>query len=132
MTYRYSRSSQDKLATCDQQLITLFSFVIKFRDCTIAWGHRNQQEQNRIYIQGASKVKWPHSDHNKLPSRAVDAYPYIDGAVSFDRDQCINFAGFVQGLAAFMDIPLGWGGDWDQDFNIKEHKLQDLGHFYLL
>jgi len=67
-----------------------------------------------------------------MPSLAVDAYPYIDGAISFDREQCLVFAGFVIGLAGGMGIKIRWGGDWDGDHNLREHSLSDLGHFELV
>jgi len=130
--YKFSKRSQNALDSCHEDIKSIFGEVIKHRDCTIVWGFRDRDQQGDLFRRGLSQKKWPHSDHNKTPSRAVDAYPYINKAVSFDREQCINFAGFVQGIAAIQGIALGWGGDWDRDHNLAEHKLSDLGHFYLL
>ena len=30
-----------------------------------------------------------------------------------------------------MDINLRWGGDWDQDTEVKDNRFDDLGHFEL-
>lgn len=130
--YRYSKRSQQRLATCHPALQSLFSAVILYRDCTIACGHRDKDDQERAFKSKSSRVRWPASSHNKLPSQAVDAYPYIDGSVSFDREQCLVFGGFVLGMSKIMGIDIRWGGDWDGDHNIKEHSLQDLGHFELI
>jgi peptidoglycan L-alanyl-D-glutamate endopeptidase CwlK len=39
-------------------------------------GHRGQEAQDTAFKQGASKLKWPNSKHNKTPSLAVDIAPY--------------------------------------------------------
>lgn len=130
--YRYSQRSQQQLSTCHPALQSLFGTVIMYRDCTIVCGFRNRDDQDHLYQQKLSYVRWPGSKHNCMPSQAVDVYPYISGSVSYDKDQCLVFGGFVMGLASGLGIKIRWGGDWDGDHNLKEHSLQDLGHFELV
>ena len=47
----------------------------------IVCGHRNKEDQNKAFAEGKSKLKWPKGKHNKLPSQAVDAAPYISGNI---------------------------------------------------
>jgi peptidoglycan L-alanyl-D-glutamate endopeptidase CwlK len=33
------------------------------------------------------------------------------------------------GIASGLGIKLRWGGNWNGDFNLKDNKFQDIGHF---
>lgn len=125
----FSESSLSRLQTCDPKLQALFKEVIKHFDCTILTGHRGAAEQDEKFAQGLSKLKFPHSKHNSYPSRAVDATPYpID---FYDKERIIYFAGLVMGIAKVMNVKIRWGGDWDQDTELKDNKFNDLLHFEL-
>ena len=129
---KFSKSSLKKLQTCHEDLQKIFLHVITHYDCTIVQGHRDKKTQNKYYNEGKSKLQWPNSKHNSNPSRAADVAPYIDGEVSWNKEQCYVFAGFVMGTAAMMRIPIRWGGDWDQDNNIHDQTFNDLVHFELI
>jgi len=127
---KFSEQSLSKLETCDYRLIQLFKEVIKRYDCAIVCGHRGEQDQNDAYDKGHSKLKFPKSKHNKFPSRAIDAAPYIPGkGIVWKANQCYTFAGFVMGMAASMGIPIRWGGDWDMDTDVNDQNFNDLVHF---
>ncbi|WP_257296045.1 hypothetical protein [Endozoicomonas sp. YOMI1] len=66
---------------------------------------------------GQSELQWPDSNHNELPSKAVDvmAYP-LDW---FDYQRSAHFAGYVLGVAEGMGIKLRWCGDWDLVMEIQ-------------
>ena len=126
---KFGRKSRTRLATCDKQLQKLFNEVVKYFDCSVLVGFRGENEQNTAYESGHSKVKWPRGKHNSNPSFAADVAPYpIDWE---DRERFIYFGGFVKGCAYKMDIPLRWGGDWDNDTQLKDQKFNDLVHFEL-
>nr|MDT0253070.1 hypothetical protein [Endozoicomonas sp.] len=75
-------------------------------------------------------MQWPNSKHNSKPSRAVDAMAFpLDW---FDYQRSAHFAGFVLGIAQSMSIKLRWGGDWDRDGEMKDHKFIDYPHFELI
>lgn len=67
-----SKSSLEKLATCDKRLQKLVLEVAKKIDCSVICGHRNEVDQTEAYRSGHSKVKFPNSKHNSYPSKAVD------------------------------------------------------------
>ena len=130
MMPEYSKKSQQKLSTCHSDLQALFREVIKYVDCTILEGHRDEARQNRLYNLGKSRVMYPDSSHNELPSMAVDVVPYpIDWN---DLARFYYFGGIVTGIAFKLGIPLRWGGDWDKDMQVKDQNFNDLPHFELL
>ncbi len=131
---KFSIKSQDRLDTCHHLLRELFIEVVKEYDCSILKGHRNRRQQNQKYQQGKSKVKWPKSKHNQLPSMAVDVGPWIDqkGIPWDEPNQFYTFAGFVKGKASQLGIKIRWGGDWDGDNDVNDQRFNDLAHFELL
>ena len=127
---KFSKRSEDRLMTCDPQLILLFNRVIKDIDCTILCGHREKREQQKAYNEKKSKVQYPNSKHNKYPSLAVDVAPYpIDWE---DLKRFYYFAGYVKGVAQTSGIKIRVGADWDGDFHWKDQNFHDLPHFELV
>ena len=126
----FSMRSTVILQTCDPQLQDLFRRVVYSFDCAVVSGHRPEEDQNSLFHRGLSKLKWPHSKHNRKPSLAVDVYPYpIDWK---DRDRFHYFAGVVMGMALSLNYNLRWGGDWDKDWQVRDNVFDDLGHFELI
>ena len=124
---KFGKSSKERLATCDKRLQEVFNEVIQFVDCSVLEGHRGQERQDQLYIDGKTKVKYPNGRHNSNPSNAVDVVPY---PVNWeDRERQTLFAGFVLGSAQGMGIGLRWGGDWDQDFEVMDNRFDDFPHF---
>mgnify|MGYP003674869344 FL=1 len=121
---KFGRSSKERLSTCDEKLQKVFNEVIKYVDCSILEGHRDE-----LFDEGKTKVKYPNGRHNHKPSRAVDVAPYpIDWA---DRERFHLFAGFVLGIARSMGIKLRWGGDWNMNFEVDDNQFDDFPHFEL-
>ena len=126
---RFGRRSWKNLETCHEDLQELFNEVIKYFDCTVIQGHRGKEEQNKYFDEGKSKVKYPNGRHNANRSNAVDVVPYpIDWK---DTDRMYYFAGFVKGIAYKMGIPIRWGGDWNDNTEVKDTNFKDLPHFEL-
>jgi len=98
--------------------------------------HRGKKEQDEAFARGTSKVKFPNSKHNKLPSLAVDIQPY---PMSKDKTknyyQFIFLGGFITALAIKMyeqgviKNKIRWGGDWNRNFDISDENFLDLYHF---
>ena len=125
----FSQISKDNLATCHQQLQTLFNEVIKHYDCTIITGYRSNEEQDALYNDGKSQCKGGQSKHNHSPSLAVDVTPYpIDWD---DTKRFYHFVGFVKGIASQLGIKLRTGADWDDDNDLNDQSFFDLNHFEL-
>ena len=124
---KFGKKSKEQLATCDKRLQEVFNEVIQFVDCSVLEGHRGQERQDQLYIEGKTKVKYPSGRHNSKPSNAVDVTPYpVDWA---DRERQTLFAGFVIGVARAKGIKLRWGGDWDMDFQVMDNRFDDFPHF---
>tara|TARA_Y100001963_G_C6453225_1_gene296786 strand:- start:101 stop:496 length:396 start_codon:yes stop_codon:yes gene_type:complete len=126
---KFGKKSKKNLATCDEDLIALFKEVVKYFDCTVLEGHRGEKLQNKYFDEGKSKLRYPDGNHNNNPSTAVDVVPYpIDWD---DRERMTYFAGFVKGVAYQMGIPIRWGGDWNNNNQLKDNSFDDLPHFEL-
>ena len=124
---KFGKKSKERLATCDEKLQKVFNEVIKYVDCSVLEGNRNEERQNKLYDEGKTKVRFPKGRHNRYPSKAVDVTPYpVDWK---DRERQTLFAGFVIGVANQMGIKLRWGGDWNQDFQVNDNKFDDFPHF---
>ena len=123
----FSGRSMGHLNTCDDRLKTLFMEVVKVFDCTVFSGRRGKDEQDELYRQGRSQLKFPESMHNAEPSKAVDVAPYpIDWK---DRERATYFAGYVMGIANAQGLSLIWGGDFNKDWQVKDNMFDDLWHF---
>jgi peptidoglycan L-alanyl-D-glutamate endopeptidase CwlK len=130
--YKFSKTSKRRLNTCHPLLQLLFNRVIEHYDCSVLEGVRNKNVQNNYYKNGKSKLKYPKSKHNKIPSMAIDVAPYLNGDVIYDKELCYHFAGIVMGIAAVLGIDIRWGGDWDEDHDIYDQSFNDLVHFELV
>ena len=126
---KLGRRSKKNLSEAHLLLQELFEEVIKHYDCSIIEGKRPQEEQDKLYHAGKSKLKFPQSKHNKPPSLAVDVVPYpVDWN---NTKRFYHFGGLVIGIAASMGIDIRWGGDWDSDNTFKDQTFHDLPHFEL-
>ncbi len=123
-------ASKAKLATCDGRLQELVEAVAAVIPCTVLEGHRGEAAQNAAYAAGKTKLRWPHGQHNRSPSLAVDLAPLpVDWN---DRERFTLFAGFVLGQAAARGVALRWGGDWNRNFKVADNSFDDLVHFELV
>ena len=133
---KFSSTSLSRLRTCHPQLQILFSEVLKNDDLTIICGHRNEEEQNKVYPEFSS-VQWPNSKHNLFPSEAVDAAPYHK-TEKLNWKDAPAFYIFVGKVIAkhrelvkskIISFDLRCGADWDSDGSTKDQSFNDLPHF---
>ncbi len=132
---KFSKISQKRLLECDQRLVDLFTEVIADFDCVVLVGHRNKVDQDAAVAAGNSKLVYPKSKHNTVPSKAIDVGPYDRPQSPIDwndRERFTLFAGFVLGVAKSRGIPLRWGGDWNGDNRLADNTFDDLVHFELI
>ena len=130
----FGKISQTNLAQAHSDLQIVFNEVINHYDCAVICGHRNEEDQNKAYNDGLSKLRYPQSKHNKTPSLAVDVVPWFKNRPHIrwnDKDKFYEFGGFVQGVAASLGINIRWGGNWDMDDELKDQSFFDLPHFEL-
>ena len=118
---QFGQRSKDNLSTAHPLLQRLFNFIILYYDCSVICGHRGQKAQDTAFNAGHSKLRYPHSQHNKVPSFAVDVVPYPldwDDITEFER-----LGELVKVVATGLNIPIIWGGDWNS--------LRDYPHYQL-
>lgn len=127
--------SKDRLSTCHPDLQAVMNELIKYVDITIICGHRDKEEQEEAYFSNRSKVRWPNSKHNSLPSMAVDIALYpIDWD---DLHSFVHLSGRVLQIAdqlladGTITHKVVWGGDWDKDGKTKDTTFFDSPHFQL-
>jgi peptidoglycan LD-endopeptidase CwlK len=130
---RYSETSKQRLKTCCTELQEIFNEAIKIFYITIADGYRDEEKQNKMFAAGLSKLRYPDGKHNKKPSDAVDAYPYVKGSgISFCASECSFLAGIIVSIGASKGYKIRWGGRWDSDDSIASIKFKDLGHYEIV
>lgn len=135
---KYSKNSKNILKLAHIDLRRIFEEVIKHYDNTIVYSFRGQELQDRLFDEGASKLKYPDSKHNSYPAMAVDSGPYLNGNISTDMYQNYHYAGFVLGVAEMLfkykviSHKLIGGSDWDGDRDVNDQIFRDLWHFELV
>ncbi len=135
---RFSQESLSKLSQCHMDLQVIFFEVIKSFDCTILEGHRNEEDQNKAYHDGKSRLQWPNGMHNGLPSLAVDVAPYPLPDWRNVKD-FLYFGGYCMGVAETLYLQgkighkIRYGGAWSglDKLNTGD-QLNDYVHFELI
>ena len=130
MTYKFGPASRGRLNTVHPLLVEICEEAIKHIDFSVICGHRTEEAQKQAVLDKASKVNYPNSKHNSLPSMAVDIAPY-----PIDWNNTTRFAhliGLVRGIAAMKGIKIRTGSDWDSDGDITDHKFMDWPHVELV
>ena len=125
---KFSKTSNSRLATCHPRLQDLMNRVVKRLDIAIVCGHRDEKEQNEAFANKKSKLKFPKSKHNKLPSEAVDVAFWDGEKLLWDTKQASFLAGYILAIADEMGMEIRLGADWDRDRNITDEKFIDLPH----
>lgn len=124
-----SKASMIHFATLHPDLQRVLEMAIVITDFGITCGHRGEADQQAAYAAGKSKLQWPNSRHNTMPSEAVDIVPYpVDWE---DRERFFYLAGVIMSCAQALGVHLRWGGDWDMDKLPHERGENDLPHFEL-
>lgn len=119
-SYKFSRSSLEKLNGCDPLLRKLMIAAIESEQCPVDFavtcGQRGEKEQNEAYAKGNSKLRYPKSKHNKLPAMAVDVVPCPKGTPDWsDITNFIMLGNHIKQVAKQLGVleKISWGGDWN-------------------
>lgn len=113
MSYYFGKRSKKSLSTCHSDLQQIAHNAIKRIDFTVIDGHRTREIQNGYFLRGVSKVKYPASSHNALPSLAMDCIPcpfenhYWSS--QYGKDKFSQMSIIILEEAAKLDIVLLWG-----------------------
>jgi len=132
MVFHWGKKSMLNRATLTPNLRKIADKVLGYDviDCMVDCSYRDKAEQHRLYLLDKSKVEWPLSKHNHLPSKAMDLVPVINRRASWNHYHCSVLAGLVLAAASELGIRIRWGGNWDMDHEpITDQDFQDLAHF---
>ena len=108
-----------------QLIMKVFEYLVNTEepefDITVLCGYRGEEEQNRLYEEGKSQLKYPHGKHNKMPSEAIDIAPHPTDWNNID--QFNKMCDYVKRAADILGIDIIQGRDW--------RTLKDYPHFEL-
>ena len=130
----FSRQSYQHLFSAHPNLIEVADLALACSpvDFGISCGFRGEDAQIAAFGAGKSKLTWPNSLHNHMPSSAVDFFPCIDGRAAWERkDLFFLIAGLMLGIADCLGYRLRWGGAWDGVVN-EPGQWSDLPHIELV
>lgn len=107
--------------------------AIKTVNFRVQEGHRGEDAQNAAVQNGNSKLKWPKSMHNSVPSFAVDLLPWpFDFRDDWkDKARFARMMGHVESAALRLGVNIRLGIDWDQDGKTIDETFQDFPHVEL-
>jgi hypothetical protein len=122
-----SRKEYDTIAPRLQRVLD--RICTEVCDIRILKGHRSKEDQDLYYATNRSKVRWPNSKHNSMPSLAADITPTpVNFKSKSLREELSYIAGAATAIAREEGLVLRWGGDWDQDGDLEDNTFDDLFH----
>jgi peptidoglycan L-alanyl-D-glutamate endopeptidase CwlK len=125
VSYSFGIKSLQRLCECDPKLQLICHELIKELDVSILCGHRDKAEQDKAFMTGKSKLKWPDSKHNSTPSRAVDLAPWDDKIKGINWTNTLAFQDMcqrIERIAGELGIKIRLGRDFS---------FQDIDHLEL-
>ncbi len=117
-------TSLDALGTAHPDLQRLIKLVSQYvdagalkyagiADIAVLCGYRDQAAQEKAFKDKASKLQWPKSKHNRMPSDAVDVVVYpVDYKDKAYAGKMAALHAFICGVAARIGVEL-FNIDWD-------------------
>lgn len=120
---QFGDKSKERLSQSHPDLQRIFNEVIKTYDCKVECGYRDKEAQERAHRDGFSKVHFPNSKHNHLPSLAVDVIPYPVDWTNVERFK--ELGGLVKETAEGMGIKIRWGGDFEKWKDYPHYELKE-------
>ena len=107
---------------CHLKLQRVLDEAICIYNFSVICGYRGRDPQERAFLAGTSKVRFPNSKHNTMPSRAFDVIPYPKGFKASDAEFYF-MATVIFAAALRVNVRIVWGGHWKS--------FKDLAHFQL-
>lgn len=136
--FLFGVKSEEQLKTVKKELHCVIRKALSYGviDFAVIEGRRSKEKQDKYFLEGRSKIKWPNGKHNVTGpddlASAVDVVPVINGKISWDARHCTVMAGLILAAAHESGVKIRWGGNWDMDGEpITDQTFQDLVHFEL-
>jgi hypothetical protein len=101
-------SCEEKLKLAKTELVEWFhDLKIRNPSCHVSWSYRDQASQEDAFATGHTRLHFPQSAHNKMPSEALDIFQINDqGQAIFDPIFCAKVAQEIRDAK----LPIIWGG----------------------
>lgn len=115
-----------RLDTVHEDLRKVVEEASKYMDIIVVCGYRSKEEQDKAFASGNSKVRFPNSKHNVMPSNAVDCAPCNKTGTSINWMLTTDFkkmGKILKAAAIKLGVEVEWGGDWK--------KFKDYPHLEL-
>ena len=128
MTFTLGFNSIARLRTCDPQLQRVVELALSHSDVdfSVVEGLRSRENQQKNIDNGVSwTMDSKHIADETGYSRAVDIYPWVDGATSHDREHYKRIAKAMFRACQELNVELEWGGFW-------RNPREDSPHFELV
>lgn len=127
---KFSQRSRDRLKGVHPLLVEVLNEAIKYVDFTVLEGLRDVETQEEYVRTGKSKtMNSKHLMQSDGYSHAVDIAPFpIDWS---NRERFTYLGGYIRAIGHMKGVKITWGGDWDSDFNTKDHSFYDGPHFQI-
>jgi len=121
MSFRLSHRSRTRLTGVHEALVAIVEEAIlrTLVDFRVTEGLRSPERQAALVKAGASRTLT--SRH--LTGHAVDVAAVVDGRIRWDWPLYPRIAEAFKAVAAELETPIVWGGDWP--------RLRDGPHFEL-
>ncbi len=133
MERRWGQRSMRVRNTLDPRLQIMVDELLDWMDVSLLYGYRDREEQNGMYENGTSKLKYPDSKHNRRPSLAVDIQPYPRPDNENDLRAALGYmAGLCKIIANNHGWTIRWGGDWNMNGSVVDNGFDDLFHIELV
>lgn len=121
MTFKLSQRSLNNLKGVDKDLVAVVKRAIEITeiDFGVTEGIRTLDRQEELFKKGLSKTM--KSKH--LIGRAVDVVAYVDGKVSWEKEDYYPIALAMERAAIELNVKIKWGGDFKRFFDGPHFEL---------
>lgn len=121
MTFKLSQRSLNNLKGVDEDLVAVVKRAIEITeiDFGVTEGIRTLDRQEELFKKGLSKTM--KSKH--LIGRAVDVVAYVDGKVSWEKEDYYPIALAMERAAIELNVKIRWGGDFKSFFDGPHFEL---------
>jgi peptidoglycan L-alanyl-D-glutamate endopeptidase CwlK len=144
MTFTLGEKSLKELEGDHEDLVHVVkrAIMLTTQDFSVHDGIRTAQEQNALFLKGASKLDGYKKISRHQTGHAVDLVPYVNSKLRWENELCFPIIEAVRKAAWEYSVVIRWGGTWkritddgDRGLTIKQMYLRspawDLVHIEL-
>ena len=134
MTYYFGKSSLAKLGTVDESLQEVMTIALATSpiDFGIISGLRTAEEQNKLFLKGASQRDGYDKRSKHQDRMAIDFACYENGKITWEDKYYYTVIGVILSTAKRLGYEVRSGSDWDRDGDFSDNNWNDLGHIELI